>query len=81
MNLPGVLDDTLEDLTDLEGIVDDLLELDEVWLPDLKNRKIMQIISRIFLKIVLFFQNFTHRGTDGVIASQVRTASLRAFTW
>ena len=55
MNLPGVLDDTLEDLTDLEGIVEDLLELDEVWLPDLKNRKIMQIISRIFLKIVLFF--------------------------
>ena len=55
MNLPGVLDDTLEDLTDLEGIVEDLLELDEVWLPDLKKRKIMQIISRIFLKIVLFF--------------------------
>ena len=56
MNLPGVLDDTLEDLTDLEGIVEDLLELDEVWLPDLKKRKIMQIISRIFLKIVLFFR-------------------------
>ena len=54
MNLPGVLDDTLEDLTDLEGIVEDLLELDEVWLPDLKNRKIMQLVSRIFLKIVLF---------------------------
>ena len=56
VNLPGVLDDTLEDLTDLEGIVEDLLELDEVWLPDLKKRKIMQIISRIFLKIVLFFR-------------------------
>ena len=54
MNLPGVLDDTLEDLTDLEGIVEDLLELDEVWLPELKKRKIMQLVSRIFLKIVLF---------------------------
>ena len=39
MNLPGVLDDTLEDLTDLEGIVEDLLELDEVWLPDLKKKE------------------------------------------
>ena len=29
----------MEDLTDLEGIVEDLLELDEVWLPDLKNEK------------------------------------------
>ena len=76
-----MLDDTLEDLTDLEGIVEDLLELDEVWLPDLKNRKIMQLVSRIFLKNCTFFENFTHRGTDGVIASQVRTASLRAFTW
>ena len=43
----------MEDLTDLEGIVEDLLELDEVWLA----------------------------GTDGVIASQVRTASLRALIW
>ena len=48
MNLPGVLDDTLEDLTDLEGIVEDLLELDEVWLPDLKKKKNNAISFTIF---------------------------------
>ena len=81
MKLPGVLDDTLEDLTDLEGIVEDLLELDEVWLPDLKKKKNNANNFTNFFENCTFLDNFTHRGTDGVIASQVRTASLRAFTW